>query len=120
MGKAKQQTGMCEFMVYPNEGTLYGGRLYEGEAHKCGRPAVARREGKNVCGRHDSELSPRDMREIEVMADSDGQDAEEVDQRAAAARYSPFNDRLGVPRLSARVAEQRQQREAERAQWRAK
>lgn len=112
MGKNKPTlrshiTSLCEFMVYPSDGTLYGGRMYEGDGHKCCRPATVRRDGKNLCGKHDSELSAKDIKEIG-----------EMDERAEAV-YSPFQRRAWSEELSARVEARRQreagQREAERA-----
>lgn len=108
MGKAKQQVGNCEFMVYPAEGTVYGARTYEGESHKCGRPATVRRDGKNLCGRHDSELSTKDIKEIEEMAER------------AEVVYSPFQRTVvseeARARIRERIQEAQQRRETERAQ----
>jgi hypothetical protein len=109
VGKAKQQVGNCEFMVYRGEGTGYGALMDEGEGHKCNRPATVRRDGKNLCGRHDSELSSKDIKEIEEMAER------------AEAVYSPFHRPVAVvaeefaEEFNARIEAQRQQREAERA-----
>jgi hypothetical protein len=70
MEKAKRQAGMCEFEipihVRPSDG--YAANLSErDDTRQCGRPAVVQRGGKNLCGRHDSELSAWDIAEIEAM-----------------------------------------------------
>jgi hypothetical protein len=79
--KTKTQTGMCEFKVHTNNerGSGYAARLYEGgETRVCGRPATVRRNGQNLCKRHDSELSESDLRELDaIVAQADAEERRE-------------------------------------------
>lgn len=62
----------CEFYVYPFEkgnAYAYAARMHEGDSRKCGRPATVCSGGKYYCGRHDSELSQKDIAEIDSMAE---------------------------------------------------
>ena len=96
MGKAKRQVGMCEFMVYPNRGSGgYAGRVTKGDPYQCGRPAVVRRGGKNLCKRHDSEISVSDLTLINLIVDREEQWAEEreADQRRREERRQRQEER---------------------------
>lgn len=110
--KDKRQPGMCDFMIYPGRGGGgYAARLYEGEPHKCGRPATVRREGQNFCKRHDSELSDSDVVEIDrIVGQADVQ--EEMERRIEERQRQQEQERQArseaIRERFRQLAEQRQ------------
>lgn len=148
MGKAKktQTFRTCEFVVNPHAETMgfYAARLYEGsDGRPCGRPATVCQGGKFFCGRHDSELSPRDIRDLDRVADADDDDDAEPTPSGTTELYrrtvplqryhpppdKPVRVRRTVPsgncpliNFAERARQRQREREAEaqavRARWR--
>jgi hypothetical protein len=106
VGKVKQQVGHCEFVVHSNNdrGSGYAVRLYEGgETRVCGRPATVRRNGQNLCKRHDSELSDSDLRELDaIVAQADAAEGLERQRVQLEQRRQRSEERAAE--LAARAA----------------